>query len=161
MSAALCLVESQIRLPDYNLDSSIRDRVIARMVKNMSIDEDVARRAFDGAIQFLRACAVPEGRRLAPSHLADEAWHTFLLYSKPYTDFCQSMGVDYLHHDPCDLPGSMEPGTYARTREYLCGLYADLDTEIWPEDGERDWGHAQGCCNSDHGQRSSCRCGGG
>lgn len=27
-------------------------------------------------------------------------WHTFILFTKEYFEFCKRLGVDYIHHQP-------------------------------------------------------------
>lgn len=53
----------------------------------------------DQALAFLIACANTP-RPLAPSAEVDLGWHTFLLYTNEYADFCERIAGRFIHHRP-------------------------------------------------------------
>lgn len=63
--------------------------------------------AFEGLRDYFAICAAdPERRAGMPSRIVDEAWHTFILFTRDYTDFCQNAFGTYLHHAPSDTAGN-------------------------------------------------------
>ncbi|WP_214110362.1 hypothetical protein [Acrocarpospora catenulata] len=51
------------------------------------------------------------GVGLAPSERVDIGWHTFLMYTRDYAAFCQTVAGRIIHHQPDDDPA---PGLFAR-----------------------------------------------
>ncbi|MEV6906663.1 hypothetical protein [Amycolatopsis sp. NPDC051071] len=54
----------------------------------------------DQALAFLAACARNTGTRLAPSDPVGIGWHTFVLHTRDYADFCARIAGRFLHHVP-------------------------------------------------------------
>src|SRR5690242_3952300 len=63
------------------------DRVVARHAVDRGVTSGIAERRFHGLKQFLTVCAQRPGRKVA-SPAIDEIWHTFLMFTKDYRDFC-------------------------------------------------------------------------
>ena len=62
---------------------------------------DLPARIMDQALAFLATCAVaPEP--LGPSALVDIGWHTFMLHTRDYVEFCDRVAGRFLHHVPDD-----------------------------------------------------------
>lgn len=64
----------------------------------------------------------------------DDLWHTFIIFTKSYMDFCEQLGGEYIHHfpDPPDEP--------AEDRELRRGSYLEFLTdyeEIFGEEAPR------------------------
>jgi hypothetical protein len=54
--------------------------------------------------KFMYLCAT-KPRNLAisvPSQKIDEFWHCHIIHTKLYMNFCQVLGVEYIHHSPHD-----------------------------------------------------------
>lgn len=81
------------------------DRLTQRITTDHpDITQADAERILDQALAFLATCAtstIP----LGPSDIVDIGWHTFLLYTGEYADFCTKVAGRYIHHAPDDLPG--------------------------------------------------------
>lgn len=43
------------------------------------------------------------GSAQMPSRIVDVLWHTFLLYTDKYHEFCQLTGLGFIHHRPDDI----------------------------------------------------------
>jgi len=74
-------------------------------------DFDAEERAqvFEGLRDYFAICAAdPQRRAGMPSRIVDEAWHTFILFTREYTDFCQRAFGGYLHHAPSGSAGNDE-----------------------------------------------------
>ena len=50
-------------------------------------------------LAFLAVCDYAD-RPLGPSPLVDDFWHTFLLHTKAYAEFCEQRFGRFLHHQP-------------------------------------------------------------
>jgi len=61
----------------------------------------------------------------------DNMWHTFLLYTQDYTDFCRRFFGDYLHHQPdiADAVVQTNQEFGADLEKYLSYVYDQLGEE--------------------------------
>ncbi|WP_207954560.1 glycine-rich domain-containing protein [Saccharopolyspora elongata] len=120
--------------------SLISEDLFARLSRRITIDENVepesADRIMDQALAFLGACARFPGHNLAPSKPVDIGWHTFILYTREYAEFCERVANRFIHHVPQDAPGapehskapaSVRVGTVGSIR---CAGYL-VDEELW------------------------------
>lgn len=71
----------------------------------------------------------------------DEMWHTFILFTRDYADFCERHFGLFVHHAPTpteDEPVSAQPGDVRRRLERQFGLIYDVLGEetliAWYED---------------------------
>lgn len=72
-------------------------------------DFDAEERAdvFEGLRDYFAICAAdPDGRAGMPSRIVDEAWHTFILFTREYADFCERAFGGFLHHAPSGPAGN-------------------------------------------------------
>ena len=89
------------------------------------------------ALAFLRACATA-GRPLSPSLLVDVGWHTFILYTREYAEFCRQVAGRFLHHVPDDeadpdVPADDQAG-HQVLRDTIAALTATghwVDVQLW------------------------------
>jgi hypothetical protein len=68
----------------------------------------------DQALAFLGACARRHNQPLAPNELVDIGWHTFILYTRGYAQFCDQITGRFLHHTPADEYDPTASGPAAR-----------------------------------------------
>ncbi len=117
---------------------------------------------FNETIGFLKFCSLGVGS-FGPSPLVDIGWHTFMLYSRDYTDFCEDLCGTYIHHEPTDDPTmvheSHEPDA---TPNAMIANGIAVNNELWegldhsrcgPTDPSAT--RCQGSCRN--GCKSSCR----
>ncbi|TVT39698.1 hypothetical protein FNH05_23885 [Amycolatopsis rhizosphaerae] len=140
--------------------SLVPDAVFDQLVERIVHDEDMARplaeRIVDQALAFLAACATDHDRPLAPSFLVDIGWHTFLLHTRAYAQFCQQVAGRFLHHAPTE-PGTVDREEARETRDRTLAAieaagYA-VDPDLWPQmhaECKQDDCHQchQGCTDS-------------
>lgn len=69
---------------------------------------DMPARIVDQALAFLGSCAVTT-EPIGPSGIVDIGWHTFILYTSEYADFCERIAGRFIHHQPDDEPGEGWP----------------------------------------------------
>lgn len=62
----------------------------------------------------------------------DEMWHNFILYTRDYTNFCQTYFGQYLHHQPdMALTLTLDETQFSEEMEkYLSYLWENLGEEI-------------------------------
>jgi hypothetical protein len=75
--------------------------LVARIMSEQGIGEEEATKQFDDLMIFLYVCgAHRDARPFFPPPLIDEAWHTFLLFTKDYAEFCKKHFGFFIHHSP-------------------------------------------------------------
>lgn len=104
------------------------DDVVERYAKDRDTDLEAARARFEDVKRWLWLCyeakreqdAGLDAPRLAifPEQAElDEMWHTFILFTRPYSEFCWRFFGRYLHHEPTperDKQASAERLVHAR-----------------------------------------------
>ncbi|GAA0681992.1 hypothetical protein GCM10010193_39630 [Kitasatospora atroaurantiaca] len=113
------------------------DRLTQRITTDHpDITQADAERILDQALAFLATCAtstIP----LGPSDIVDIGWHTFLLYTGEYADFCTKVAGRYIHHAPDDLPGAQEQGASpAATVSAIRAAGYRIESDLWPSTAE-------------------------
>ena len=78
------------------------ERLTGRIVTDHDeIDRATAERIMDQALAFLGTCAVSTAP-LSPAELVDIGWHTFILHTKDYREFCDRIAGRFIDHVPTD-----------------------------------------------------------
>lgn len=112
--------------------SQVREKILLEgSVPEGTVDEAIAEFR-----KFLCLFAMGYRGMGMTSREVDEVWHTFILFTKDYAQFCeQTLGV-FLHHQP-GIP-SQPLGKEPRRRfiEAYRAEYGDIP-EIWAKDGEQ------------------------
>lgn len=133
-------------------------RIVGRMLTDLEFwqycghydDEERRRwaeRILEQTLAFLRVCADhPDAARFSPSPLIDIGWHTFILYTREYHEFCRNVAGHYIHHDPSDEPG-VEYGSGGSVE-----AVAAMRERGMPVDDEL-WGGASGSCSPPSGPK--------
>ncbi|MFB7930441.1 glycine-rich domain-containing protein [Streptomyces sp. NPDC056039] len=101
------------------------------MDANPSMTEELAGRIVEEGLKFVAVCSRNPGVGLAPSRIVDEGWHALILHTAIYTDLCQSLGGEFVHHFPGYDPTNYDPPILDRTREKITELGWDVDTQLW------------------------------
>ncbi len=103
---------------------------------------------------FLDLCAENPQRSFAPSPLVDVGWHTFILYTKDYAEFCRSRAGRFIHHEPNDKPGfPMESGGTCATIGFMKERGVSFDEAMWAHPSATDCDGGSG-----PGPTSDCTC---
>ncbi|MFB6830515.1 hypothetical protein [Streptomyces hydrogenans] len=83
------------------VDPELFDKLCGFLVEEYNVDAATAPAVMDQGLAFLYTMGVTgKGDIMAPSTHVDPAWHTFMLHSGPYTDWCNKHFGRYLHHAP-------------------------------------------------------------
>ena len=114
------------------IDDQLRARLVARIAREHGVDSPYAMRIVDQALGFLRLCAERPGQGYAPAPEVDLGWHTFILYTAEYADFCQRVAGRFIHHSPNDEPGRPKDVTSVpRTVKALRSRGFVVDEQLW------------------------------
>lgn len=128
------------------------DTLVTRMVREHGHDHHMAARIMDQALAFLAACAHNHGDPLAPSEAVDVGWHTFLLHTREYREFCHRIAGRFLDHVPTEdgdpaAHGDMARDTLARTVAAIDTAGYRVDADLWPQHNALQ---CTGCHNGCH-----------
>lgn len=133
------------------IPTALFDRLSQRIADEHDMDRALAERIMDQVLAFLAACAVNITRPIGPSNMVDIGWHTFILYTRDYAEFCKSLAGRFIHHVPADD----ESGTDADPRAELEATVAAIgaagyrvDDDLWVA-GARDCSQCKDGCHDD------------
>ncbi|MFD9889200.1 glycine-rich domain-containing protein [Amycolatopsis sp. NPDC059027] len=115
------------------ISEKLFDRLTSRVQIEQSMDRELASRITDQALAFLGTCAVCTVP-LSPSVQVDIGWHTFLMYTREYREFCTKVAGRFIDHEPQDAedrsPALATTATNRTVTEILKAGYA-VDQELW------------------------------
>jgi hypothetical protein len=106
------------------------ERMSTRIATEHDMDSAKAERILDQALAFLGTCAVTAAP-LSPSETVDIGWHTFILYTRDYAEFCDRVAGRFINHVPTD--GEEEigaAGAWETTRAVMAAGYI-VDAPMW------------------------------
>ena len=83
------------------VNEELFQRLVHRITKEHDVSTERAARTMDQALAFLATCA-KSCEPLSPSEAVDIGWHTFILYTREYADFCERIAGHFIHHEPTD-----------------------------------------------------------
>ena len=86
-------------------------RLIRRFMDDHHVTERTAQARFKGFKQFIAVCHMMDGDKIT-SDAIDTMWHTFLLFTRDYEEFCTQYLGEYIHHEPFETPN---PGDISDT----------------------------------------------
>ncbi|MQY04757.1 glycine-rich domain-containing protein [Actinomadura macrotermitis] len=107
-------------------------RLAGRIASEQICTEQHAEQVMLQALGFLKACALNPGAGLAPSEAVDIGWHTFILHTREYADFCQRVAGRFIHHTPAD-PGESphQAEAIGSTVAAMRAAGIEVDTALW------------------------------
>jgi hypothetical protein len=151
--SALCVepvTDHQIHLAYKGfVDEQLWARLVKRIIKDEDIQRPLAERIINQALAFLLLCARAPDGKFSPSPLVDIGWHTFILYTKPYADFCDKASGRFIHHAPSDVDGvDYGTGNIARTVAALRAHGFIVDEPLWANSGQ-DCSDSGDCTSGD------------
>lgn len=82
------------------IDQNLYEQLVQRIAYEHDLPRSTAEKAMDEALCFLRDCALQPDERLRPSKVADIGWHTFILFTREYAEFCDRVAGHFIHHVP-------------------------------------------------------------
>jgi hypothetical protein len=132
----------------------VSEEVFAKLAKRIAIehhfDPEMAERCMDQGLAFLAACAAST-ESLSPSLAADIGWHTFILYTREYAEFCEQVAGRFIHHVPHESEEQDAEGdTQAvldRTAAAIRKVGFRVDRELWQAGGDKCSQCHNGCAD--------------
>lgn len=113
------------------IDADLFAHLTARIAKAQNVGLPRAERIMDQALGFLKLCALdPEGK-YSPSHTVDIGWHTFVLYTREYAEFCERVAGRFMHHSP--YFEETQKGDIQRTAAAMKAHGISVDEDLWDE----------------------------
>ncbi|MGK5673099.1 glycine-rich domain-containing protein [Micromonospora sp. URMC 106] len=114
------------------------DRLTARIAyEHPELAPELPARIMDQALAFLGACAVTV-EPLGPTDLVDIGWHTFILHTHDYAEFCDRLAGRFIHHEPEPVPDDRRPSApepvgapISRTVAAITAAGFALDAPLW------------------------------
>jgi len=89
-----------------------------------------AERLFRQTMIFFAVCGLAD-RMVSPPIEIDDMWHTFLLFTRDYREFCRDAIGRYIDHQPFD-DGVKDPEAFRRGQEVALRHFPeDVDHAIW------------------------------
>ena len=104
------------------------DRVVRRYMKDYGASKEMAEKCFRELTRSLLVCAIKPGPKIT-SQSIDEMWHTFLLFTKSYKEFCEEYLGRFINHEPVE---ESKPHVYLETRSFTADFFGNIDEEFWP-----------------------------
>lgn len=118
-------------------------RVLQRYLQEHDVSYPDAEAIFHELLKFFCAARERRGQMSVPSGTIDDMWHSFLVRTKDYREFCKEYIGVFLDHLPNDEDRSLEQ-EYQDTRLKVIDMFGPVDSAIWPT--EQTCG--QRCCCS-------------
>lgn len=123
-------------------------RIVERYVRDEGLTETIAREHEQELKRFLAMCALNPNAQYGMKGPIDELWHTFLIFSKDYAQFCDHVAGRFIHHVP--ESGDEKPrnsDTYALfLRDYEETFGHPPPAQYWPRPISPDvTAECQGC----------------
>lgn len=119
------------------ISPSLWQRLTDRIEKEEGADSESSQKIMNESLGFLVACAENSGVALSPSEKVDVGWHTFILYTKDYAEFCENIAGEFIHHEPSDskeAEQTTEAMTIKDTFDFLQEKGYEVDPELWLTD---------------------------
>jgi hypothetical protein len=112
MTSALRLDPTRTEMLTYRalISEHLRTRLVNRIAREHDLERPLAERIMDQSLAFLNLCAKTPGQAFTPSTMVDIGWHTFILYTREYADFCHRTAGRFIHHEPMDSSNDPEDG---------------------------------------------------
>lgn len=123
------------KLLPWSVVASYHDEnIVQKMMSEYSLTREHAIVLFEDTKKFLYLCALYPGR-FGPTQALDRGWHTFILFTREYADFCKRYLGRFVHHAPIvRYEGSTalgEPVAHSTLLQYAQLEFGDNLSENW------------------------------
>ncbi|MEX2090715.1 MAG: hypothetical protein WD989_01110 [Candidatus Paceibacterota bacterium] len=120
------------------------EMVIGRFAKVNKVSREEAEEIFRELMKFLYVCSyIPASS--PPSAIVDEMWHTFIMFTADYFQFCVDYVGRFLHHQPTDKPYI---GNRPDMLEVATEAFGPVEEKYWYHLTKTRPGQARDCDNN-------------
>ena len=130
----------ETRKPLNEIMAYENEKLLQRYILDYGISRDVAERCFTELKRFLIVCAMKPGYKVT-SQPIDSMWHTFLLFTKQYKDFCEEYLGRFINHEPFE---EARPHSYYETKSFALDFFGSVDEEFWPAEAKMPCSSGEG-----------------
>ncbi len=137
----LSVAQSAKRVRDVQsaLPSFTAPHVVRKISKDLHCSETEGLKLFGDLMAFLWMTAQSTEPRV-PSPAIDEAWHTFILFTKDYAEFCEVYCGGFIHHLPHTGPdASLSVSMVQPTIEHAIALFGSKPSGNWDYTPFKEW----------------------
>jgi hypothetical protein len=112
--------------------------VMARYAEKTRLPPDVLKEHEREIKRFLALSAINPGKYGMRGPL-DELWHTFIIFTSAYANFCRLLGGGFIHHlpeTPGRRPSGRKPSSYAAFLADYKRIFKEAPpVHLWPRPG--------------------------
>jgi hypothetical protein len=124
----------RILKPASEILSYQHNHLLRRYSSDYGASIEEAERCFTALKEFLIVCALKPGYKVTSDPI-DKMWHTFLLFTKDYKNFCEENLGTFINHEPFEHAA---PHAYLETRAFAEAYFGHLDEKFWRVDAKAD-----------------------
>jgi hypothetical protein len=107
--------------------------IIERYSKDSGLPRSVCERHSRELKRFLALAALNPRKSYGMAGPADNFWHTFLIFTERYQEFCEAIAGQFLHHVPATEKESLQSDSYQEfLRDYAETFSEAPPQDIWP-----------------------------
>lgn len=110
--------------------------VLKRYIKEQGVNEKVAKEHEQELKKFLVLCSLQDDRSYGISEEIDQFWHTFIVFTRSYSEFCREVCGRFIHHSPAennrDIPVAEKQAMYRCTLDAYRVHFGEPPPEFWP-----------------------------
>lgn len=92
--------------------------LIARYTKEYGLTDNQAREHIREMCRFLSLSAHLKEGKYSIMGAVDRIWHMFIIFTKPYAEFCEIVAGRFIHHTPAQMLKSISTSKYSHFNSY-------------------------------------------
>lgn len=129
-------------------------RVVDRYCREHGVDAETAGIHERELRRFLCVASLHPRLSFPMVGVIDPLWHTFIIFTKLYEDYCHKLSRPFIHHEPFD--DAQDPsklgGAYQRFLNRYRQVFGEPPAEIWPA----NLGNGSDCADCDQQCQGQC-----
>ena len=110
--------------------------VLKRYIKEQNVSEETAKEHEQELKKFLVLCSLQVDRSFGISETIDQLWHTFIVFTRAYSEFCREVCGRFIHHSPAEnnrsIPVEEKQAMYRGTLDAYRVHFGEPPTHLWP-----------------------------